>query len=386
LPCGNQIYVRLPYQSGTVALAGAVIVGVTLVVLAAALSATEARDPMSVVRFMARYLLGLALLLALGRFLSDRVRLARLETALVAGAVASVALAGLGFFVPQLGDLTVRYGDRAQALLNHPNQFAMLLTAMAPIALARALERPRRSWGWVAFVLVAAGVGLTGSKANLLLLVVVVPTFAILAAQLLPGARRRLGAAFAMSVGALAVGGVAFAIVRAFNPRTLATLERLFLDPANTTTVSLRREMWGTAIQRAVEQPWFGVGADHSRFYLAHGHAHNVVIEFFLTLGVVGLVALATLLLAVGGIAAVSLVAAFARRRSPYPDRLRLIAYPLVLATYVVANQSSDSFGSSTLPLLWIVVAMALAQLELADRGHRRRAAPPPFAASGASP
>lgn len=347
------------------------VAGATLLVtIAALLSSIGAPDAVSALRFIMRYVFGIVLVVALLHFLRSLRTLRWLERALLLGATASVAVAALGFAIPALGALTIRYGDRAQGLLNHPNQLAIVLLAVAPIALAVALRSPRRIGGWAALLLVAGGIAFTGSKANLLLLAVSLPALALLAAYLRRGPLVQARTALGLMVAAAAAAAGAYWIVLRFNPRTLATLERLFDDPWSTSTVVSRSEMWGTAVRVGLDHPWFGVGADHARFHLPHSHAHNVVIEFFLTMGAVGLVALIALVSAWLTVAAFSLWIAYTRTRMPFADRLGLLAYPASLLLYVASNQSSDSFGGTTLPIAWIATAMALGHLDVVLKEH----------------
>jgi O-antigen ligase len=349
----------------------AIVVAVTLIVIAAGLSAWNAIEIFSVVRFISRYVLGLVLFASILHLLRDPSGLRFLERTLLTGATLSVSLSAVGFFVPALGAWTIRYGDRAQALLNHPNQFAMLLTALVPIAFGRALRSPQRVGPWIVLLIVSAGVALTGSKVNLAILVVTLPVVGWLAAQLRRGPLRRLGRTVAFTLGSIAAAWVAFAAVRRFNPRTLATLERLLVEPESIAAVVTRSEMWRTAIDHGVEHPWFGVGADHAGYYIGFAHAHNVFAEFFLTMGVVGLAALGTLVLTLMALSTTSIFWALAKRGLPYADRLSLLVLPMSVLIYLASNQSSESFGGTTLPILWIAAAMTLAQL---DHAMERRA------------
>lgn len=342
------------------------IVACALLIAAAVVSLAAALDPISVLRFCGRYLVAILLLTVLSRFLDRRSRLQTLERYLLIGAVISVGVAVAGFFVSQLGALTIRYGDRAQALLNHPNQLAMLLTALVPIALVNALKRPARVGPWLVLVVIAAGIALTGSKANLLLLVVVVPLTTFLALEPIRRLARRMALALGLGVAMAAIGLVAVLTVSQFNPRTLTTLERLFTDPATTSTVATRSDLWRTAFEIGLEHPWTGVGADNTVYYLPFSHAHNVVFEYFLTLGLPGLMALLMLLFFTAVVALACIRSALRRPGPAYPERLSLIGYALACLAYVGSNMSSDSFGGTTLPMLWILLAASLARLDLA--------------------
>jgi O-antigen ligase len=364
--------------TATAALAG-VVIALLAIVAAATLSAVDARDVGSVVRFQARYVLGLAAIGALVFVLRPRDVSIALERALLLGGAASVVIAAAGYFVDAVGALTIRYGDRAQGLLNHPNQLAMLLTTLTPIALARAVRSPRRFGAWSTVIVLVLGVALTGSKANLLLLAVVVPLCAFLFAQLRGDAQRRVITTIGLAIPLATIAGAAFFVIERASPRTLATLERLLSDPVSTSTVVSRADMWTSAIDEGLQRPWFGVGADNGRYYLPHDHAHNVAIEYFLTMGVAGVAALGALVAALAAIALFAAWLAVARPRLPYDVRLGLIAYPTASIVYLASNQSSDSFGGTTLPLLWATVALTIAHLDRlpsAAAETRRRSGP----------
>jgi len=346
----------------------AITLALTAIVAAAALSGVEATDPLSVVRFIARYVIGLALIVAVLQLVRRPANARALEAALLLGAWLSVAVSAVAHAFPTLAEIAIRYGDRAQALLNHPNQFAMLLSSVAPVAFARALREPRRIGPWVTLLVVGAGVAMTGSKVNIVLVAALLPAMALLAAQLRAGALQRMGATAALTLASLAVAAVAVWVVQTTNPRTLITIGRLFTDPAGTSAVVTRTQTWQLAIERGLERPWFGVGADHATYFLPYSHAHNVFAEFFLTLGATGLIALAFLLTALAALCAQALLTALTRPALATEDRLSLIAYPFAILAFVAASQSSDSFGGTTLPVLWIMTALTLAQIDRCSR------------------
>lgn len=348
-----------------------VLTSCVLILVSAAISATRASDVISVLRFGGRYVLGILILTALARFLDRRARLETFERYLLAGALLSVCAAVLGFFTP-LGGLTIRYGDRAQAFLNHPNQFAMLLLTLVPIALTKALERPSRIRPWVTVVGLVAGIALTGSKANLLLLAIALPLTMILALELRRRLDQRIALGLGLGVATATIGVVALLIVGQFNPRTLGTLERLFTEPSTTSAVVSRSALWTSAVEIGLEHTWTGVGADNAVYYLPFAHAHNVVLEYFLSLGLPGVAALSLLLVFIALIA-LACVRLVMRRPGPsHADKLSLLGYALAALFYVASNMSSDSFGGTTLPMLWFVLAMSLARLDLVGRTSSR--------------
>jgi O-antigen ligase len=327
---------------------------------------------MAVVRFLGRYLLGITLTVLLTDMLLLRRRFEALARWILLGACSTVLVSIAGFIVPSVGETTIRYTDRAQGFLNHPNQLAMLLVAVTPLALSRGLRRPMKLSSWLPFVIISVGVALTGSKANLLLLLIATVVFVLIAAASVRSLLKRFALAFGLGIGMaiVIVGGLA--TLSAVSPRTITTLELLLVDPAAATTVSSRTELWRTAIEVGTRNAFTGVGASNSRYFLPHDHAHNVFVEFFLTLGILGLLGV----LALVGVAVLLFLAAVWQLKSkppiPFGLRLDLIALPLGLLLYVASNQTSDSFGGTTLPIFWILIAMSLAHLSYVQTERQR--------------
>lgn len=349
--------VRLLAAGLLVALATIATVGMTSVLVA------DSAWP--VIRFVVRYLMGLVTIVALLDLLSTPERLRTLVRAVTFGALASIVLGGAGLAVPALGEITVRSSDRVQAFMNHPNQLAILLTSWMPIVLAGALHRPRRWRAWLTVAVLLAGIGLTGSKFNLLLLAVTVPAYAFVFTALHRGWTKRLMLRLVLTFGLGAAAALAIAVVAQTNPRTLTTLARLAEDPFSTSTVASRQELWSLAISAGNASPVLGIGADHAATVLPHDHAHNVVLHFYLTLGVLGTTALALLF---GGIATLVTVTARTAMRMRVAWNLRApvvaLGASLVPVNYVAGNMSSDSFGPATSPLLWVALAVALVSLD----------------------
>lgn len=349
-------------------LAIGLIAAVVAILCSAVISGVGSIDPFSVVRFSGRYVLGLLAVVALYRLLRSEGRLRILERSLLAGAAGSVALAVAGFFVAPLGELTVRYGDRAQALLNHPNQFAILLAALVPIAMSAAVRRPSFWLPWSALVLLVIGVALTGSKFNILVLGVMLPLSALFSLTVIPGVRRKLELSLTLAVLVFAIGAVGALAVTEFSPRTMTTIGNLFTDPTEVSAVSTRSELWQQAILLGLDYPFSGVGADQTGFYLPFDHAHNVFIEFFAGQGIWGLASLFVFLAVLACVIGSALLTALCRPNVTATARLGLIGSSLGIVQFVISNQSSDSFGGTTLPMLWILISMTLARLDLVLR------------------
>lgn len=363
--------VRILHGAFLLALVGIVGVGVASILVA------ETYWP--VLRFLVRYLIGIVTILALSDLLSSRSRVRTLILAVTVGAVASIVIGGAGFVIPALGEITLRSSDRVQAFTSHPNQLAILLTSWIPVTLAVAFRRPLRGHAWLPTAVLIAGVGLTGSKFNLLLLAVIVPTFALGFIALHRDWTRRLLLRLVFAGVAAAVGTLTIAVVAWTNPRTLATFERLADDPFATSTVTSRQELWSIAIRTGNRSPLLGIGADHADTVLPYDHAHNVVLNFYLSLGVAGVAALMLLFCVVATLFVVT-VRTVRRTRHTIDVGPRALALgcSVIPITYIAGNMSSDSFGPSTVPLLWIAIATSLASLDALRVDARRGAAGSP--------
>lgn len=348
-----------------------------LIVLAGALSAVQALSLANVMRFLVRYLVGALVLLLLLRVLGSGGRVRLLIDGLLAGAIASSLVAAAGFFIDPLGQITIRYGDRAQALLNHPNQLGLMLAAVLPIALARVLAGPARLRRWIPVALIAGGLAMTGSKANLLLAAGMAPLMVIAVVLLRRGLLRRMGTLVGAALLTGMVAAMAFGLLQETSPRTLDTLAALASDPLATSTVANRVKLWNEALAVGVRHAPFGIGADHTGLYLPHGHAHNAFIEFFLTTGLFGLASLTTFVTCIVALALIGFRTALSSTTAPFEQRALLLATSFACLSYLASNQSSDSLGGTTLNLLWVLLALLVVQTRhLRDSTRKADASP----------
>ncbi len=355
-----------------------ILVAISLIIATGLLSALNAVDVGAVARFTLRYILGLLLVASLVVLLDRPGRVRVLVKWLLLGAVLSVGISILGLILPSVAEITLRYGDRSQALMNHPNQLAMLLTTVLPIAIAVAMGHGRRVNAWLVVLVIAGGIAMTGSKLNLGLLALGVLAYLLLVALTYPRLLVRLKALLRVTAATVVLVGMAVAVMAYVTPRTINTVVRLLTEPAEVSAVVSRLELWQTAFQLGWENPLVGIGAANAQYFLPFHHAHNVFMEFLMTLGFTGLLALTLFLLVLAGLASTSVVRGVFNRALSQYSRLMLIAVPFASALYVAANQSSDSFGGTTLPVLWLVVALNLAVLNHArsmpDVGRRSQA------------
>ncbi|MGH2594184.1 MAG: O-antigen ligase family protein, partial [Anaerolineae bacterium] len=217
----------------------------------------------------------------------DRDAVWRIVDALVlAGAL--VAAIGLVQYAFDLNLITAEAGARRlRSVYGSPNNAALFLGRVFPIALAFALlgKGRRRAWYGLAIVPIVAAIALTQSRGAIFL---GVPA-AILAIGLLAGGRWVWAA-----LGTLAVGAVA-AIPFLNSPRVQALL-------STEGTQVFRLALWRSTLTMIREHPILGVGPDNFLYayrgrYLRPeawqesglSHPHNVALDFAARLGLMGL-------------------------------------------------------------------------------------------------
>jgi len=234
-----------------------------------------------------------AILYALVRTQTEAVRRRLLEV-LVAGVV-GVALFGLVRYASPAGVIEAEGVRRARAFYGSPNNLALVLERVWPLALALALWGGGRVRRWLygaAAALMAALLVLTFSRGALLL---GVPA-AMLALALLRGRRTT----WLLAGGALA--GIAL-LVGVLGVERFASLA----DPSQGTTF-LRLSLWRSAWAMAQDHPLWGVGPDNFLYYYGDyilpgaevdrflSHPHNLLLDFWLRLGAGGAAILVVLL------------------------------------------------------------------------------------------
>ena len=278
----------------------------------------------------------------------------RLVDVLLAATTAVAVLAiGQAFFG---GGVTEVEGvRRVQGTYTSPNHLGLLLGRVLPFVVAGAWLGQQRRPRLVAAALYLAALGLTFSLGAWL---GTLAAFFVLAALL--GGRRLLaqtagGVAIIATVALLAV--VAIPALR---------VERLAarLDPSRGTTV-VRIQLWRASAELIAEQPLLGIGLDNFLYrYPARvppdaemepnlSHPHNLVLQFWLQLGLAGLAALGWLL-------AMFLRRALpaARATGPAPARA-LAAGALASMTDFVAHGLVDNsyFLVDTAFIFWLTLA-----------------------------
>jgi O-antigen ligase len=226
----------------------------------------------------------------------------------IVGLLGALQLAGVNL-VPLLGtkagfsdDSILAEGvQRTTSVYGHPNNLGLYMDRIWPPALALGvgLLGARRPGGRIGFYLGCAALGALGvlasfSKGALLGGLVALPLLAALTA----GPRWARRALLAATAAALVLGGVAGLALG---------VERL--NPLGETS-GIRLSTWGSALRMALDHPLLGVGLDQfGRLYpqyidpaLANtneintAHPHNLVLDIWLRMGLLGLAAFGLLL------------------------------------------------------------------------------------------
>ncbi len=229
----------------------------------------------------------------------SRAQLSRLVLALLLSGVAVCLIAFVQF---ARGDVivvdTIR---RIHAVWESPNNAALFLGRLLPISLALTLMLPRTRarWWYLALTgLLALTILLTFSLGGLL---IGVPASVLVVAGLwLWQARGRVSYARVVIVGIILLGVVALVVVT-----NSARFAKLF-DPG-TGTGFFRVAVWTSGVNMIRDHPLFGVGLDnflyeYPKYILPEAwrepnlsHPHNVVLDFWVRLGIFGLLVFAWL-------------------------------------------------------------------------------------------
>ena len=277
-----------------------------------------------------------------------------LAASFLAGAAAASALAVLQT-VTGRGLVAAEGVTRAAALYRSPNNLALLLDRAVPLATAGALSiaRPARWFFVVTLALCGAALFFSFSRGAWLATAVALFIVAIPAARS-AFRRRRLVVALAVVAPVVLAGATALAL-------RVDRFRSLFSAAG---TGFLRFHLWIASVRMALDHPVLGVGLDqflyhYPRYMLPEAwrepnlsHPHQLVLDFWLRLGVIGLAALVAAGVALGG----------RLRLRPYTsagETLRRGAFGAVIALVVHGLVDNSYFLIDLAYATWIVLLLA---------------------------
>lgn len=338
------------------------LLSILFIIIAGLLSSLNADVLFEVIKFEIGYLIGLTVIIVwLGsNFKEEHVNF--ILQCLIGGGVLSVVLTLGGFIFPQLGQITVNQFGRGEGFLLHPNQFGIMLGAIIPLAAAQLTENYRSLTNWLVLFLLLAGIVISGSKTNLFV-AGSLGFFTLLLISFLKSSpiRKYLSLLATFLIISLA-GYISIILLQEFVPKSLENLEALWANPQSYRTFIIRKNIWADALSLVQQYPLLGIGAGNTWVMLGAKHAHNVFIEYYLTMGILGLVALTFFILS---LTCFCRYAFWLARKTGPSQQAQVIGFIFGIFAYILSNQLSDSFSATTLPILWALVGLLLVKCSL---------------------
>lgn len=345
----------------------AILACTALLIFWTMLSAFQAEDPFRAARS------GVSLFTAFSIFAMvagtvTRQRLGAYVAVLCLALAATSVLTVAAFAEPTLQAVIFQGRDRAFGFFKNPNQFGIAISSVVPVALAMLFAARRHRALWAACVLfLLLGLMATGSKANLLVSAVSLPSCLVLFSLISYSGPKRLVMLIATVFGCLVAGGFVIAALSVLNPRALSLLGDLVVEGEATHSLVSRSLIWADSLSLLKSNPVFGVGAGQPIHGLSH--SHNVILEYARTLGVPGLVFITVKLAVIMAVCGSTMLLALRSGAASLSDRYVCIGLAFGPVAYVGANFSSDSLGPTTSPFLYSVLFLGLASRSLLQSG-----------------
>ena len=270
----------------------------------------------------------------------------------------------LAFVEPTLQSIIFQGRDRAFGFFKNSNQFGIAISTVLPLALAMAFAGGKYRLLWAICVLfLCLGLMASGSKANLLISAVTIPTCLILFSSMSYSGPQRVLMVGVTAVGCLIAGALVVFVLSFVNPRALSLLGEVVVEGEATHSLVSRSVLWSESIDVLRDNPLLGSGAGQPIRGIAH--SHNLVLEYARTLGVPGLVLILVKLAVILAVCSSTIVSALRSRAARLADRYLCVGIAFGPIAYLGANFSSDSLGPTTSPFLYSTLFLGLASRSL---------------------
>jgi O-antigen ligase len=301
--------------------------------------------------------------LMIGTVTNDRLRL--YITVLVGALVLTGIVVIVATFEPSLRSLVYEVGkDRSRGFFKNENQFGIAISTVLPMALGMLFSNRGSRMFWVfCIAILLLSLQLSGSKANLLIMGLTLPTILVLFAFVSYDGMKRIGMIALTIGGCLFFGALAIFILSVLNPRALYILTNVVVEGETTGSLLSRAEVWEQSLRDLNENPLLGVGAGQPVLGLTH--SHNLLLEYARTLGAPGLVFMSAMVIVILVTCGLTILRAILYKRAPLGDRRLCIALMFAPVAYLAANFSSDSLGPTTSPFLFSALFLGLAARSL---------------------
>lgn len=339
-----------------------IICSLFLIITAGLISTFNAQDIVEVFRFLVGILVGISIIIVISGVVQEQADVSLVLKWVIIGGVISALAACLGVIHPGVGAITLNKYGRGQGFLLHPNQLGIMLGATIPIVTASLAGNYGVLRNWFFLALLAVGLVVSGSKTNILITALLGPLAMVIVSFLKPDISQRYKSVIWMMVVLLLSGFIAYLALNELAPKTLQNMMNVMEDPAGYRSMVSRQQIWAGVIKVAGTSPLIGLGAGNTWLYLGSKHAHNVFLEYFFTMGLIGLFALLFFLVSLFYVCVFSYKAT---KGMPLEQRAETIGIIIAIVSYITSNQLSESFGGTTINLLWVLIALLINRVNL---------------------
>jgi O-antigen ligase len=336
-----------------------VCVSIVFLLAAGLLSSLNAQDLFEVMKFEVNYLIGLLIIIILAESLHEKDEIEFILDCLLLGGLVVCVITFFGFFIPALNAIMMNENGRAEGFMLHPNQWGMMLAAIVPAVATRLATNFRRLDRWIALVILTASIALSGSKANIFIAGFFGPVALVIAGTFRQSLLARLRSVFTTAAAVLIAGLIAFTLLQQFAPKSLTKLQDAANNPMEYRTMLSRQDKWAEAFTIFMKKPLFGIGAGNTRLYLDANHAHNAFVDYLLTMGLFGVTGLTVFLFSIFCLCCY--VVRLSMQMGTY-WHAQSIGLAFGIASFVLSNQLSNSFRGTTLPIMWVLLGLLVAQ------------------------